>query len=86
MEIPRTTDTVACHVIEILRKMASEGYGSLTVGGTEPKVWVAFGATKVEAENYDIALVRLAGALLEDVTVGNLFLKRIRERVDSSIA
>jgi hypothetical protein len=74
----RACDPVAAAVEEHLRNMESEGHGELAIDEGRDEVTLTFGGVKVRAENYDIALVRLAGALLDDEHIGLQFLARVR--------
>jgi len=75
------SDPVAAAVENHLREMEAGGHGRLTMGREGGQVWATFGTARVEAETYDIALVRLAGEVLSDVHIGKAFLHRIRSSV-----
>ncbi|MEP6668706.1 MAG: hypothetical protein ABJF10_06110 [Chthoniobacter sp.] len=78
---PVTLDPVAAAVEEHLREMQAGGYGELVVESKPPGIMVGFGGVWARGENYDIALVRLAGAVLNDTRMGNVFLQRIRASI-----
>jgi hypothetical protein len=74
----RAYDRVALAVEDHLRDMEADGYGELIVDIEDDGVALIFGTVHVRADNYDIALVRLAGALLNDRHVGSTFMERLR--------
>ena len=74
----RACDAVAAAMEDHIRKLQSDGHGELVTARMEDGISLAFGDVKVRAENYDIALVRLAGALLDDARLGSHFLARLR--------
>jgi len=78
----RASDPVACAVEEHLHKMEADGLGCLVVDRDLYAVRLTFGNVHTRAENYDIALVRLAGQILNDSRMGGRFLSRIRDSVD----
>lgn len=80
----RATDPVAAAAEEHLRQMQADGHGELSVRWDGQSIRAAFGALQVQAENYDIALVRLAGEMLGDPRLGMVFLKRMRSTVSLS--
>jgi len=77
----RASDPIALAVEEQLRKMQTDGYGELRVEDQASGVSIGFGGVSAQGENYDIALVRLANALLSDARLGNPFLERLRGSV-----
>ncbi|MDR3403710.1 MAG: hypothetical protein P4L99_14525 [Chthoniobacter sp.] len=80
----RASHPIAVAAEEHLRKMETDGYGELTVEREGKWVMAAFGAVKVQAENYDIALVRLAGEMLSDPGLGMVFLERMRGCIETA--
>ena len=74
----RACDAVAVAMEEHIRSLESDGHGDLVIERLDDGINIAFGNVKVRAENYDIALVRLAGALLDDARLGGHFLERLR--------
>jgi len=75
------TDPVACAVEKSLRSLEIDGYGSFHKDLDGCGVGLTFGTTKVRGENYDIALVRMAGALVADGVVSQRFMMRLRKLV-----
>ena len=71
-------DPVAAAIEEHLHEMEAHGDGRLVVDQLIYGVRLTFGSAKVWAENYDIALVRLAGVLLDDEHIGGQFMARLR--------
>ena len=74
----RASDPVARAVEEHLHKMEADGLGYLVVDRDLYAVRLTFGSVRARGENYDIALVRLAGQILNDPNLGERFLSRIR--------
>ena len=77
----RACDAVAVAMEDHLRNLQADGHGDLRVERVENGVRLAFGNIEVRAENYDIALVRIGGALLDDGRLGDHFLARLRAGV-----
>ena len=73
---------MACAVEAHLHKMETDGLGYLVVDRDLYAVRLTFGGARARGENYDIALVRLAGQILNDPRLSERFLKRIRDSVD----
>ena len=71
-------DPIAMAVEENLREMQAVGYGEFSMQDTPTGVAVSFGNLRALAESYDIALVRLAGEILINRRLGEVFLHRIR--------
>ncbi|MDR3406597.1 MAG: hypothetical protein P4L99_29195 [Chthoniobacter sp.] len=78
----RASDPVAWAVEEHLHKMEADGLGRLVVDRDLYAVRLTFGSARARGENYDIALVRLAGEILNDPRLAEQFLSRIRGSVD----
>jgi hypothetical protein len=74
----RACDPVAAAVEERIHKMQSAGYGELVISKEIDGVCLTFGKCKARGETYEIGLLRLAGAMLDDAVIGNLFMERIR--------
>lgn len=59
--------------------METDGYGSFSSRKEgEEKFWVCFGSVEMRGESYDIALVLLASALLDDQGLCRPFFERMR--------
>jgi hypothetical protein len=71
-------DSVAAAVEEQFHAMEADGHGELVVDQHCDGVGLSFGAIQVNAENYDIALLRLARAILDDPHIGHELLTRLR--------
>ena len=57
--------------------MSSEGLGELTVFEGVYGVALSFAGLSVSAETYDIGLLRLAGAILEDDRLASVFVAHL---------
>ena len=79
---PQTHDPVAAAVEAHFREMAAKKLGQFAVSEKDGKVSAAFGAITVLGETYDIALVRLASALLDDARLKDELLARLRQSSD----
>jgi len=77
----RASDPVARAVEEHLHKMEADGLGNLVFDSGMHVVRLTFGNSTALAENYDVALVRLAGKLLDDPSLGERFLGHLRGSV-----
>ncbi|MEP6670849.1 MAG: hypothetical protein ABJF10_16950 [Chthoniobacter sp.] len=75
--ILKATDSIAMGVEKHLRSMQAGGYGELVAERSALGIMVGFGGVRVHGETYDIALVRLAGAVLNDTRIGDAFLQRL---------
>jgi hypothetical protein len=69
---------VAAAVERHIQDLKSDGHGDFVVNKLDHGFSLDFGTVNVTAENYDIALMRLAGALLDDVKLGGHFLARLQ--------
>lgn len=58
--------------------MADAGHGAFTMDHEGAEIVLSFGRITVRAESYDVALLRLASALLDSVDFCSLFLARMR--------
>jgi len=74
----RAYDPMAVAVEAHLQELQAGGYGQFTVERKLLSVLVGFGDVWTQGENYDIALVRLAGAMLNDERMGDILRRRIR--------
>jgi hypothetical protein len=77
-DVSRANDIVAVAIEEHLRRLQADGVGKLVIDKSKDGTRLTFGNVTVCAENYDIALVRLAGALLDDGNIGGVFLDLLR--------
>jgi hypothetical protein len=75
---PTARDSVAVAVEKHLRNMEAAGHGKFTISQEGNEIDLAFGRIKVRGETYDVALLRLASALLDSVDFCFLFLARMR--------
>lgn len=75
---PVANDPVAAAVEGHLRSMEEAGQGEFTMDREGEEIVLAFGEMTVRGETYDVALLRLASALLDSVDLGALFLARMR--------
>ena len=78
---PCACDPVAVAVEKQLREMHADGYGELFINEEKNGVSLTFGTVETRAENYDIALVRLGVALLDDPQCGKALTTRLRRNV-----
>jgi hypothetical protein len=81
---PRTTplagrDPVCESIESLLRDLEAEGKGPLTITDNG-------GSAHAEAVNVDIALVRLAGVLMDDATYGPILIDALRGAMESAKA
>ena len=60
------------------RHMEAQGYGAFSIRNDAGGVITVFGPVKVRGENCDVALLRLASALLDQPEFCEPFLTRIR--------
>jgi hypothetical protein len=74
----QTDDPVALAVEHHLHEMDEVGLGHLVCENEGDAVWLTFGHVTVRAETYEIALMKLAGALLSDSRLGAQFTRRFR--------
>lgn len=72
-------DPVAASIENRLRGMAASGQGELQLEAGADGIQLSFGSATVRAENYDIALVRLARSLLDDGKVGSGLVDALRD-------
>lgn len=63
--------------------MEVAGYGELSAVKTGGAVVVRFGSVETSGENYDLALIRLASALLDHPILSGPFLVRMRDPAES---
>lgn len=68
MEISRPPgrDPVSKSIEALLRELEADGHGEFQVTDKEGVVCLGFGDLRVEAQTFDIALVRLASAMIDD--------------------
>ncbi|MDR3403178.1 MAG: hypothetical protein P4L99_11840 [Chthoniobacter sp.] len=71
-------DPMAVAVEDHLRDMQRDGYGELVVEQNAKAVVLGFGGGWASGESYDIALIRLASAILYEPEIAEVFLQRIR--------
>jgi hypothetical protein len=74
----QATDTVALAVESHARNMEAQGYGVFSIRKDADEVVVGFGPVEVRGENCDLALLRLAAALLDNPNLSEPFLTHIR--------
>jgi hypothetical protein len=72
------SDSVALAVESLARKMEAQGYGVFSINKDVDQVVIGFGPVEVRGENCDVALLRLASALLGHPVFSEPFLTRIR--------
>jgi len=77
----RASDPVARAVEEHLHQMEADGLGNLVFDSGMHVVRLTFGKSTALAENYDVALVRLAGKMLDDPSLAKRFLGHLRGSV-----
>ena len=77
----RATDPVALAVQSHARSLQNDGYGELGMRVDRGEVVVSFGPIEVRGENCDVALVRLATALLDHAALSGPFLGYMRDAV-----
>lgn len=71
-------DPVAARVEGHLRSMKDAGYGAFHIERDGSQILLAFGRVEARGETYDVALLRLASALLDSHEYGGAFLARMR--------
>lgn len=76
--IPIASDPVAAAVEGHLRSMEEAGHGEFSIECEDGQVLLTFGRIQVRGETYDVALLRLASALLDSEDFCSLFLARMR--------
>ena len=76
--IPAASDPVAAAVAEHLQHMEAAGHGEFSIGREGDQFVLAFDQVEVRAKSYDVALLRLASAMLDSLEFCSLFLARMR--------
>ena len=71
--VPVASDPVAASVEGHLRSMEEAGHGEFSIECEKGEVVLSFGGIQARGENYDVALLRLASALLDSVDFSSLF-------------
>lgn len=71
-------DPVAAAVEAHLQDMEAAGHGEFSLSREGNQIALAFGRVKARGETYDVALLRLACALLDSVDLCSLFFARMR--------
>ena len=72
-------DPVAIAVESHVRNMDADGYGTFSIRKDDERVVIGFGSVEVHGENSDVALIRLARALLDHADLAATFLQRMRD-------
>jgi hypothetical protein len=80
------SDPVAAAVEEHLRGMQAEGYGEFAISQDEDEVVLSFAAIGARGESYNLALLRLAGAVLDSDDLCTPFLVRMRKPSPNPLA
>ena len=80
----RACDPVAAAIETNLRAMTADGYAPLAVHQDGDVLTLTYGSAVVRGETYDIALVRLASALLDDARVGESLMEGLRNSVGNA--
>lgn len=78
----RACDPVSATVERHLRVMEADGLGVFSVDDGADGISLTFGPAEARAENYDVALIRLAGAILEVAHLRRPFTRRLRDSLD----
>ena len=71
-------DPVCLSIEALLRDLESDGKGPLERSDVKDAVCLTFGSLRVEAETYDIALVRLASAMTDDARYCEVLMGALR--------
>jgi hypothetical protein len=79
-------DAVALAIESHVRDMEAQGYGAFSIRKEVDEVVAGFGPIEVRGENCDVALLRLAGAVLDHPDFSEPFLTRIRNLSKNSPA
>jgi hypothetical protein len=79
LPLPQVNDTVAAAVEAHLASMQGAGYGKLSISQEPGGFALSFGPVSVRGETYEVALLRLAGALLDHADFAGAFLERLRK-------
>ena len=74
----KAKDSVAVAVELYARSMAADGYGKFSIRKAGDEVLAGLGPVEVRGENSDVALLRLANALLDHAALSAPFLERLR--------
>ena len=77
-EVFVATDPVAAAVEAHVPDLEAAGHGEFSITFEGAEILLGFGRVEVRGETYDVALLRLASALLDSVDFGSLFLARMR--------
>jgi hypothetical protein len=72
------SDPVALAVESHAQNMEAQGYGVFSIRKDADEVVVGFGPVEARGENCDVALLRLAGALLDHPVFSEPFLTRMQ--------
>lgn len=72
-------DPVSIAIETLLCEMHANGFGSFRKTSSEDSVKVSFGEMRAEGTTLDIALVRLASAMMEDVRYARFLMEALDE-------
>ena len=79
-------DPVSTSIEDLLHDLQDQGKGTLTRAELGDSVRVSFGDIHAQAMNYDIALVRLAGAMIDDSRYNRALMDTLRGQIHSHAA
>jgi hypothetical protein len=79
-------DPVSTSIESLLNDLQAQGQGILTRAELGDCVRVSFGDIHAQAMNYDIALVRLASAMIDDTRYNRVLMDTLRDQIHSHAA